>query len=101
LEKRIDEYYVSWQTHDLEKMWTLLSSREKAGSKKEFIEAWKKVDLRPASYSVIDIEIENGKARVKVKLTMAEHGEEFTGTCFDYWQIESGKWVLVDSGREE
>jgi hypothetical protein len=97
---RIHQYYLSWEKLDLERMWGLMSP-DKAGSKKEFLEEWGKTDLKVKDYSILDIQISNGNARVKVKLRMAEHGEEFTGTCFDYWKMEKGKWVLVDSGRKE
>lgn len=97
---RINDFYLSWEKLDLEKIWGLLA-QDKAGSKKDFLEKWKKSDLKVKDYKILHIQISNGNARVKVKLTMTEHGEEFTGTCFDYWKIEKGKWVLTDSGKKE
>jgi len=97
---RINEYYLSWGKFDLGKMWEFLPPDE-AGNKQEFLERWKNVDLRVKDYHIMDIQISNGNAKVKIEATFTEHGEEFTDTCFDYWKIEKGKWILVDSGRKE
>ena len=97
---RINEYYLSWQELNLGKMWEFLPPSE-AGNKQEFLEKWKNVDLRVKDYHIMDIQMLNGKAKVKIEATFTEHGEEFTDTCLDYWKIEKGKWVLVDSGRKE
>jgi len=97
---RINDYYSSWKRLDLAKMWEFLPPDE-AGDKQEFLERWGKVDLKVKDYHILDIQISNGNARVKIEATFTEHGEEFTDTSFDYWKIEKGKWVLVDSGRKK
>lgn len=98
LTKRIHEYYLSWEKLDLEKMWSLISP-DKVGSKEEFVKEWEKSDLKVKRYEIQNITIIDGSAKVKVKLTLFEHGEETTGTCFDYWKKKDDDWVLVDSGR--
>jgi len=100
LVNRVNDYYLSWKKLDLEKMWEFWSPDE-VGDKQQFLKKWKSWNLRIKNFSIVDVQISNDTARVKIDATFVEHEKEFTDTSYDYWKIRKSKWVLVDSGRKE
>jgi hypothetical protein len=100
LTRRVHEYYLSWEKLDADKMWSLMSHQER-GTKEEFLKEWRKSGLRVKKYQIMNIHIVDRTAKVRVELTLLEHGEETTGICFDYWKLRNDEWVLVDAGRSD
>ena len=105
LVKRIDEYYSNWAKLDLGRMWDLLSPsiRMEYGDKEKFLEMWKNYRISVKHYTIQDIQISNGKAKVEMEAITTDNGNnngnDMPVIYFDYWKLEKDKWVLESSGR--
>lgn len=97
---RVNDYYTNWEKLDLEKMWEFWSPAE-VGSKQEFLDKWKNWNVKVKDFSIMDVQITKDTGKVKINATFVENELEFTETSFDYWKINGGRWVLIDSGRKE
>lgn len=71
------------------------------GDKEEFLKKWKNYKIRVKHYTIKEIQISNGNAKVKIEAIAMENGNEMSDVYFDYWKIENSKWVLDQSGRKE